>query len=413
MSIHDALTAVPTIASEDPVQKDLLHNLLIVRYPYVFGAGEDPEAFDAVDTETGSIPLALVYNRVLFTLDAADTTTAHDGTTCLVTNDGKRYKSEGVDFDIRSVIDKDLTTPPVSPTLGDAYVVPAGASGDWASNPDDITVYTARGWVFIGAKTGQMVFVEDETAFYHFNLSGAWEAGIGQSALANSSVRSNHILGGRSHWVVVNQTTNTPPGSPATGDAYIVGVSPTGAWSGHTGKIAIWSGSAWLIYAPAEGWTAYDQGDDTTYVYSGSAWVSQRGAIIFHDYHFTASGSETTGGSGAYTYSSGTAPTTSQQYREDSVTITRAARRVGAVLRFTYQYESGSGNRSLPALFINASSNAIGWSFYFATSTHCVVTFLYVAANTASNTFKIRLMDMGDGLPTTATRRLFQVEEFA
>jgi hypothetical protein len=132
MSVHDAIAAVPTTTSGDPVVKDLLHNLLIVRYPYVFSVAEDPQAWDAVDADTGSIPLAIVQNGVLFTLDPDDTTTAHDGTTTIVSNDGKRYKSEAVDFDVRSVLDKDLTAPPGSPTLGAAYIVAAGATGAWS-----------------------------------------------------------------------------------------------------------------------------------------------------------------------------------------------------------------------------------------------------------------------------------------
>lgn len=413
MSQHDALTAVPTTASGDPVVKDLLHNLLIVRYPYVFGDGEDPEALEAVDADTGSIPLALVYNGGLFTLDEADTTTAHDGVTCLVTDDGKRYKRETVDFDIRSVLDKDETDPPEDALLGDRYLVPVGASGDWGSHPEDIAIFTARGWVYVEPKIGHLLYVEDEDSFYHFNASGDWIEGVGQSALAAGSVRSSHLLGGRTHWVVISQSTNTPPVSPSTGDAYIVGGTPTGDWVGHTGKIAQWSGATWLIYSPAEGWTAYDQNTDTTYVYSGSAWVSQRGAIIFHDFVFTESGSNTTGGSGNYTYSSGTAPTTTFLYREETPTLARAARRSGAVLRFSYDFSGAAGNNTaVIALFRGSEPNAIAWSAQMSDARQGHVTFIVTASDTALHTYKIRLVGTA-GAPGNVTRRLFQIEEFA
>lgn len=42
--------------------------------------------------------------------------------------------------------------------------------------------------------------------------------------------------------------TNTPPGSPADGDTYIIGTSPTGVWSGKASKIATYYGG-W-IYLP-------------------------------------------------------------------------------------------------------------------------------------------------------------------
>lgn len=413
MTVHDALAAVPTSASGDPVVKDLLHNLLIERYPYVFEDGEDPEAFDAVDADTGSIPVALVYLGGLFTLDADDSTTAHDGVVCLVTNDGKRYKRETVSFDIKSVLDKDETDPPEDASLGDRYIVPAGASGDWGTHPEEIAVYTARGWVYIEPKIGQLIFIIDEDSFYHYSAAGDWEQGIGQSALSDNSVRASHLLGGRTHWVIINQTTNTPPVSPATGDTYIVGGSPTGAWSGHTGKIAQWSGAAWLILTPAEGWTAEDQAQDTAYRYSGSAWVSQRGAIIFHDYVFTASGSETAGGSGNWSYSATVAPTTSSGHRLDSVTLTHAARRVGAKLRFKYQYANTlAGNNGVLALFRDNETSALDWVGGQSDGVTNTREFLITATDTASHVYKIRTIYI-NGPSTANVRRLFQIEEFA
>jgi|GEM_PF-1822816 hypothetical protein len=80
----------------------------------------------------------------------------------------------------------------------------------------------------------------------------------------------------------VNQ--NTPPGSPANGDAYIVGSAPTGAWAGHAGKIAVWSTEiattdtdtkvpAWEFYTPREGWLVYVEQDDALMLYNGTAWT--------------------------------------------------------------------------------------------------------------------------------------------
>lgn len=40
--------------------------------------------------------------------------------------------------------------------------------------------------------------------------------------------------------------TNTPPGSPADGDTYILKSAPTGAWTGHANKIATFLGG-WIF----------------------------------------------------------------------------------------------------------------------------------------------------------------------
>lgn len=53
---------------------------------------------------------------------------------------------------------------------------------------------------------------------------------------------------------VINSTLTTPPASPAAGDRYLVPAAATGAWSGHTGKIAVYYG-AWAFYTPKRGFT--------------------------------------------------------------------------------------------------------------------------------------------------------------
>lgn len=46
---------------------------------------------------------------------------------------------------------------------------------------------------------------------------------------------------------------NTPPGSPADGDAYVIGGSPTGAWSGHANELATYAFGRWWFAATAKG----------------------------------------------------------------------------------------------------------------------------------------------------------------
>jgi hypothetical protein len=45
---------------------------------------------------------------------------------------------------------------------------------------------------------------------------------------------------------MVADNISTPPGSPTTGDAYIVGITGTGNWASKDGHIMEWSGTAWV-----------------------------------------------------------------------------------------------------------------------------------------------------------------------
>jgi hypothetical protein len=72
--------------------------------------------------------------------------------------------------------------------------------------------------------------------------------------------------------MVLDKDLSAPPGSPVEGDRYIVGPSPTGAWSGQAGSIAAWQDAAWAFYAAHEGWRAWVADEAALYVWSGSAW---------------------------------------------------------------------------------------------------------------------------------------------
>lgn len=84
---------------------------------------------------------------------------------------------------------------------------------------------------------------------------------------------------------VVSVALNTPPGSPAQGDTYVIGASPTGAWAGRANCLAGYFGTAW-VFVPGndssgtpiamgvrhEGLKVYSKADNALYVWNGSAW---------------------------------------------------------------------------------------------------------------------------------------------
>lgn len=49
-----------------------------------------------------------------------------------------------------------------------------------------------------------------------------------------------------------------PPATPLVGQAWIVGAAPTGAFAGHSGKIAGWTQGGWRFFQPGEGMRAFD-----------------------------------------------------------------------------------------------------------------------------------------------------------
>lgn len=71
---------------------------------------------------------------------------------------------------------------------------------------------------------------------------------------------------------------NTPPGSPAAGDCYVVGSAPTGAWVGRSGQVAVFDDGAWRYGVPRLGWRGYCEADKQGYVFD-TVWVAQSAQV--------------------------------------------------------------------------------------------------------------------------------------
>ncbi len=70
---------------------------------------------------------------------------------------------------------------------------------------------------------------------------------------------------------VIDTTISTPPASPNTGDTYIIGASPTGAWGGFASSVAAYYGG-WIIKTPQIGWLAWTRNGNHLLYWNGSAW---------------------------------------------------------------------------------------------------------------------------------------------
>ncbi|SLN76429.1 DUF2793 domain-containing protein [Roseisalinus antarcticus] len=82
-----------------------------------------------------------------------------------------------------SVLDRDLTTPPGSPTDGDRHIVGSGATGDWAGWDLNVALWTDGAWLRLPPRTGWRAWVEDEGVLLVYD--GAGWVGTTPAALQN------------------------------------------------------------------------------------------------------------------------------------------------------------------------------------------------------------------------------------
>lgn len=73
--------------------------------------------------------------------------------------------------------------------------------------------------------------------------------------------------------VVQQVGLNAPPATPAEGQCWIVGASPTGAWAGQANRLAQRIGGAWVFHAPFVGLVVVDAVTLALWYWNGSAWV--------------------------------------------------------------------------------------------------------------------------------------------
>lgn len=76
-----------------------------------------------------------------------------------------------------SVKDRDLTAPPSSPTEGDRYIIPAGATGAWSGKTGQIAVRINGAWEYHVPQVGWLAYIEDEDKLAVFKPAG-WSAGV-------------------------------------------------------------------------------------------------------------------------------------------------------------------------------------------------------------------------------------------
>lgn len=72
--------------------------------------------------------------------------------------------------------------------------------------------------------------------------------------------------------VALSLGDTAPPGSPVNGDIYVIGASPTGAWTGKANNVTYYV-NGWNFIAPFEGMLFWVADENTFYVFNGTAWT--------------------------------------------------------------------------------------------------------------------------------------------
>lgn len=377
MAVHPVAEAFP---HNTTVSADTIRQKLGDAFPLVLTSAAEIQSIDFSQSNAVAIPQEVRLNGVSFVYDSTDSTTAHDGVACLVSSDGKRYKTSFQPSYFTNVISR-TNTPPGSPSAGDRYIVGAAPSGAWASNADDLTVYDGQDWIFVSPVIGQTVYVRDVTGQMHWGEAGAWVEGAGSYSLAAESITERELA---FPWgMVVEEETATPPGGmPAAGTKYIVGTSATGAWASQDTDIASADGAGgWVFYTPYDGAIVQDRSEKVPKRFDGDTgvWISEGGVWVGVSRVFTTGSSSlsSTGGS-AYAYSVSSPPSTSNYRTVDSVTLDHTAKRSGARLRLTYRADFNAfGNGGLSdgarvsantiasiAVFYDSVANAVDWQAF-------------------------------------------------
>jgi len=84
---------------------------------------------------------------------------------------------------------------------------------------------------------------------------------------------------------VIDKDLTAPPGSPTSGDTYIVGPAATGSWSTHDKKIARYNGTIWEFFPPKSGWLVFAVDEARYYSYVSANWVTLTSLLGITNYY--------------------------------------------------------------------------------------------------------------------------------
>lgn len=177
-------------------------------------------------------------------------------------------------------------------SLGSGVIDYTGGDGSTARSGHVVARATDYIWSY-----NSSAFNGDTTYQYHYNslgilLDSVWVPKDPIFAGTNMNIRDTTVLisgnpvrgyifdaitGGSVldtmfQWSVLS-IRNTPVVLADTGAHYLVGTTPTGAFTGHANQIAIWTGTVYTFTTAAVGDLLYNVATDLVYQWTGTQWV--------------------------------------------------------------------------------------------------------------------------------------------
>ena len=119
-------------------------------------------------------------------------------------------------------------------------------------------------------KDGSVAFTGDQAMGGH-KLTGLETPVAGSDAATKDHVDS--VVQGLDWQKSVLDELATPPGTPTTGDRYLVIATATGDWAGHEDDIAEWNGASWDFTTPNKGFAVWIEDVGRQKAYNGTSWV--------------------------------------------------------------------------------------------------------------------------------------------
>jgi hypothetical protein len=114
-----------------------------------------------------------------------------------------------------SVLNRNLAAPPGNPAEGARYIVASGATGLWAGWDGDVAFYAGGAWLRLPARTGWVVWVQDEARVV-VRIGSVWtplEAAMGLLSQAASVNVAQGAMGGTTGMAVLEQALSELSGS--------------------------------------------------------------------------------------------------------------------------------------------------------------------------------------------------------
>ncbi|MBA7636866.1 hypothetical protein ES703_44494 [subsurface metagenome] len=172
----------------------------------------------------------------------------------------------------------------VIPTMDDAHIPPEIARdaevdskiSDHAGIPDahhaKYTDAEAQATVKANVEVGDLKAPTKALDMNSQKITGLPTPTAGSDAVTKDHVDS--VVQGLDWQPSVLDELDTPPGTPDTGDRYLVIATATGDWAGHEDDIAEWDGSAWVFTTPNKGFAVWIEDVGRQKNYNGTDWVT-------------------------------------------------------------------------------------------------------------------------------------------